>query len=104
MPRARERPFPTAGKGGRGRKAAIPRILLASLLLSGACADESKSAALPLPAAIQPDARWTAQAAVDAKEDRTTVPNDGATPNKMVCERRCTNCRTVRGFRSSSPA
>lgn len=47
MQRARDRPFPTAGKGGRGRKAAIPRILLASLLLSGACADESKSAALP---------------------------------------------------------
>lgn len=29
---------------------------------------------------------WEQQAASDAKQDRTTIPYDGVTPNKMVCD------------------
>ena len=62
------------------------RVLLASLLPCSAHAEENKPSAIAVPAAIQPDAKWTAQAAVDAKEDRTSVAYEGITPNKMVCD------------------
>lgn len=39
-----------------------------------------------LPSAIKPDSKWTMQAAEDAKQDFTTIPYDGKTPNKMVCD------------------
>jgi len=36
--------------------------------------------------AIQPEPQWTARAATDAKLDRHSIPYDGFTPNKMVCD------------------
>jgi predicted neuraminidase len=39
-----------------------------------------------LPKAITPDPKWTAQAAEDAKQDFKSIPYDGVTPNKMVCD------------------
>ncbi len=39
-----------------------------------------------LPREIQPDPQWTAQAAEDAKQDFSSIPYDGKTPNKMVCD------------------
>jgi predicted neuraminidase len=36
--------------------------------------------------AIRPDAKWTAQAAQDAKQDFSSIPYDGITPNKLVCD------------------
>ncbi len=39
-----------------------------------------------LPEAIIPDPRWTEQAAKDAMQDRHSIPYDGITPNKMVCD------------------
>lgn len=36
--------------------------------------------------AITPDPKWTAQAAEDAKQDFFSIPYDGVTPNKMVCD------------------
>jgi predicted neuraminidase len=38
------------------------------------------------PKPIIPDPRWAAQAAEDAKHDVTSIPYDGVTPNKMVCD------------------
>ena len=35
---------------------------------------------------ITPDPTWSARAAEDVKEDRTSHPYDGFTPNKMVCD------------------
>jgi hypothetical protein len=39
-----------------------------------------------LPASIRPDSKWTAQAAEDAKQDFTSIPFDGITPNKLACD------------------
>jgi len=36
--------------------------------------------------AIIPDPKWARQAAEDAKQDFTSIPYDGTTPNKMVCD------------------
>ncbi|EDY18130.1 hypothetical protein CfE428DRAFT_4266 [Chthoniobacter flavus Ellin428] len=46
----------------------------------------NKALAPVLPAAIRPDAKWTAQAAEDAKQDFHTLAYDGVTPNKLVCD------------------
>ncbi len=46
----------------------------------------NKAFAPHLPNSIKPDPKWTAQAAIDAKEDRTTVAYDGIKPNSMVCD------------------
>jgi len=46
----------------------------------------NKALAPQLPRSIQPDPKWTAQAEQDAKEDYKSVPYDGVTPNKMVCD------------------
>jgi predicted neuraminidase len=46
----------------------------------------NKAFAPKLPKSITPDAKWTAQAAEDAKQDRHTFAYDGVTPNKMVCD------------------
>lgn len=46
----------------------------------------NKALAPQVPQSIRPDPKWTAQAAEDAKQDRTSVPYDGITPNKMVCD------------------
>ena len=43
-------------------------------------------AASDTPVAIQPDARWTAQAAEDAKQDSKSIPYEGRSPNRMVCD------------------
>ncbi|MBS0205527.1 MAG: exo-alpha-sialidase [Planctomycetes bacterium] len=39
-----------------------------------------------LPWAITPDPKWTAQATEDAKQDFQSIPYDGVSPNKMVCD------------------
>ncbi len=39
-----------------------------------------------LPESIRPSSKWAKQAAVDAKQDFTSIPYDGVTPNKMVCD------------------
>ncbi len=39
-----------------------------------------------LPKEITADPRQSAQAQEDAKQDRTSIPYDGVTPNKMVCD------------------
>ena len=39
-----------------------------------------------LPKAIVPDPKWTAQGIEDAKQDFKSIPYDGVTPNKMVCD------------------
>ena len=46
----------------------------------------NKAYAPTLPQAIVPDPKWTKQAAEDAKQDFTSIPYDGVTPNKMVCD------------------
>jgi len=39
-----------------------------------------------LPAAIRPSPEWTVQAATDAKEDFSSIPFDGISPNKLACD------------------
>ena len=39
-----------------------------------------------LPASIRPDPKWTSQAAKDAKQDFTSIPFDGISPNKLACD------------------
>ncbi len=38
------------------------------------------------PKAITPDAKWALQAQEDATQDFKSIPYDGVTPNKMVCD------------------
>jgi hypothetical protein len=44
------------------------------------------TASQDIPASIRPDPEWSAQAIEDAKQDFTSIPYDGITPNKMVCD------------------
>lgn len=46
----------------------------------------NKARAPVLPKSIRPDAKWAAQAAEDAKQDRSSIPYDGVKPNSMVCD------------------
>ena len=46
----------------------------------------NKALAPKLPKSVTPDPAWTAQAAQDAKQDFKSIPYDGVTPNKMVCD------------------
>lgn len=46
----------------------------------------NKALAPSLPKSITPDPKWSAQAELDAKEDFKSIPYDGVTPNKMVCD------------------
>ncbi len=46
----------------------------------------NKALAPKLPRSITPDPRWTMQAEEDAKHDYKSIPYDGITPNKMVCD------------------
>ncbi len=46
----------------------------------------NKALAPHLPKSIRPDPKWTLQAAEDAKQDFKSIPYDGVTPNKMVCD------------------
>jgi predicted neuraminidase len=39
-----------------------------------------------LPKQIVPDPQWTLQAKEDAKQDFSSIPYDGVSPNKMVCD------------------
>ena len=39
-----------------------------------------------LPKEIVPEPKWTAQAAEDAKQDFSSIPYDGISPNKLVCD------------------
>ena len=47
-------------------------------------ADAPKPAPAELPASIRPSPQWTEQADEDAKQDFTSIPYDGISPNKMV--------------------
>jgi predicted neuraminidase len=38
------------------------------------------------PKSISPDPKWTAQAEKDAQQDFKSIPYDGVSPNKMVCD------------------
>jgi predicted neuraminidase len=46
----------------------------------------NKALAPKLPKDITPDPKWAAQAVEDAKQDFKSIPYDGITPNKMVCD------------------
>ncbi len=46
----------------------------------------NKALAPHLPKSITPDPKWTAQGIEDAKQDFKSIPYDGVTPNKMVCD------------------
>ena len=46
----------------------------------------NKALAPRLPKSITPDPAWAAQAIEDAKQDFKSIPYDGITPNKMVCD------------------
>lgn len=46
----------------------------------------NKALAPHLPKAITPDPKWTAQGLEDATQDFKSIPYDGVTPNKMVCD------------------
>ena len=39
-----------------------------------------------MPPTIVPDPKWTAQAAKDAQQDFRSIPYDGITPNRLVCD------------------
>ena len=46
----------------------------------------NKAGSPHLPKSIKPDPKWSAQAEEDANLDFTSIPYDGVTPNKMVCD------------------
>jgi predicted neuraminidase len=46
----------------------------------------AKALAPKPPSAIVPDPKWSAQAVLDARQDFSSIPYDGVTPNKMVCD------------------
>lgn len=46
----------------------------------------NKAFAPHLPKSITPDPKWTPQGIEDAKQDFKSIPYDGITPNKMVCD------------------
>lgn len=46
----------------------------------------NKALAPHLPREITPDPRWTAQGEEDARHDFSSIPYDGESPNKMVCD------------------
>ena len=46
----------------------------------------NKALAPHLPKSITPDPKWTAQGIEDAKQDFKSIPYDGVTPNKEVCD------------------
>jgi predicted neuraminidase len=46
----------------------------------------SKARNPAIPKAITPSPEWSAQAVKDAKEDFTSIPYDGISPNQMVCD------------------
>jgi hypothetical protein len=64
--------------------------LLTALLLAPLAALHAADTPTPppteLPASVRPSPQWTAQAAKDAKQDFTSIPYDGITPNKLVCD------------------
>jgi len=55
-------------------------------LVSHSTMAQEQTPAPELPRSIAPDVQWTARAADDAKQDRSTVAFDGFTPNKLVCD------------------
>lgn len=46
----------------------------------------NKARAPHLPRSIVPAPRWAAQAAADARQDFSSIPYDGRSPNKLVCD------------------
>ncbi len=46
----------------------------------------NKARAAKIPNSIKPDPKWAIQAAEDATRDFKSIPYDGVTPNKMVCD------------------
>jgi len=62
------------------------RLMVAALLGAACYAAEPATPPAPPPREIRPDTQWAAQAAADAKQDFKSIPYDGVTPNKMVCD------------------
>ena len=56
--------------------------------VKGAGAPATPAAAIrapdDMPASVRPDLKWSAQATEDAKQDFTSIPYDGVTPNKLL--------------------
>ncbi len=46
----------------------------------------NKALSPDIPRSIKPDEKWTGQAQEDARQDYGSIPYDGVTPNKMVCD------------------
>jgi predicted neuraminidase len=46
----------------------------------------NKAGSPAVPEAIRPDPKWAAQIAADASQDFQSIPYDGVSPNKMVCD------------------
>ena len=63
----------------------LTALLLASRVVLHA-ANTPKLLVPELSATVRPDPTWTAQAAEDAKQDFNSIPYDGITPNKLVCD------------------
>ena len=63
----------------------LTALLLASRVVLHA-ANTPKLLVPELSATVRPDPKWTAQAAEDAKQDFNSIPYDGITPNKLVCD------------------
>ena len=63
----------------------LTALLLASRVVLHA-ANTPKLLVPELSATVRPDPKWTAQAAEDAKQDFTSIPFGGITPNKLACD------------------
>jgi len=46
----------------------------------------TKAKAPRLPASITPDPKWAAQALEDSRRDFSSIPHDGVSPDKLVCD------------------
>ena len=64
----------------------ILTALLLALLATLHAADAPKLPPTELPASIRPSPQCTAQAAKDARQDFTSIPFDGKSPDKLACD------------------
>jgi predicted neuraminidase len=67
-----------------GNSSANPQEIVKQMKVSKILVNKAESPHLPK--SIKPDPKWTAQAIEDAKQDFKSIPYDGVTPNKMVCD------------------
>ena len=67
----------------------VPAIVCFPQTPAASSADANRTTAgtpVQLPPSIRPSAAWLRQAAEDAKHDRQSIPYDGVSPNKLVCD------------------